>query len=155
MIRMSLKSSFFDRAAVLRATDRATRQVLSQFGAFTRTRAQSSILRHTVRKGFGARSKASGRAGISPPGQPPYNHTGLLARFIWFAYDDGRKSVVIGPQPVQTRSGEKGALPLLEYGGRATRRGKPALYRARPFMRPAFNAELPGLPQMWRDKIRG
>jgi hypothetical protein len=141
MIGMVTKAMFFDTKAVTGAVDRATRKVLSKFGAFVRTGA-----RHSIRK----------RKAISEPGQPPSSHVGLLRRLIYFGYDAGRKSVVIGPTPLH---GEAEAPPLLEYGGKARRRGRKGklvtgTYRARPFMGPAFERERPKLLAMWADSVR-
>ncbi len=137
----AMKGMFFDRAKVQSAINVATRRVLSRFGAFVRQRARTSIRK---------------RKGISPPGQPPYSHVGTLRSGILFGYDMGRQSVVIGP--VALRSG--GVIPkALEYGGTSfvrSRRGatERATVQARPFMRPALAAELPGLPAMWRNSVR-
>lgn len=135
------KEGFFDRAKVLRSVDAATRKVLSRFGAFVRTRSRTSIRK---------------RKGISPPGGPPYSHVGTLRDLIFFSYDEARRSVVIGPTLSRRPTG---APENLEYGGEADipqRRGKPARakIRPRPFMGPAFEAEKPGLPAMWRDSVR-
>ena len=105
------KSSFFDREAVLKKVDSATRQVLSRAGAFIRTRAKSSIRK---------RKKAA------PPGQPPSSHTGVLKNLIFFAYDSASKSVVIGPAKSNQRNAfaiESGGSVLsipgvLEFGGK-------------------------------------
>lgn len=136
------KAGFFDRGPVLAAVDRATRKVLSRFGAFVRTRAKSSIRK---------------RKAISKPGSPPSSHAGLLKKFIFFAYDLDRKSVVIGPVKLE-KPVSPTALPALEYGGPSVRERKGKreriTVRARPFMGPAFAKELPGLPAMWRDSIR-
>jgi len=141
MIGMDIKAMFFDRKAVMSAVDRGARKVLSRFGAFVRTGAKSSIRK---------------RKATSQPGQPPSSHVGTLKRLIYFGYDPGRKSVVIGP--VQFDGRAEGA-EALEYGGRArirTRKGKKvtATYRARPFMGPAFEAEKPKLPAMWAGSIK-
>ncbi len=144
MIGMNLdkaKSMFFDRKAVVGAVDRATRRVLSKFGAFVRTTA-----RHSIRK----------RKGASPPGTPPHGHVGLLKRLIFFGYDTTRKSVVIGPAPLRA---SVEAPPLLEYGGRARRkdrRGKSvmATYKSRPFMGPALAKEKPKLGACWANSVR-
>lgn len=142
MIGLRVKQSFFDTKKVRRATDRATRRVLSRFGAFVRRTARSSIRR---------------RKRISRPGEPPSSRTGLLKRFIFFGYDTRARSVVIGPARL-TRKGRGEAPSLLEYGGRTTlkRRGRRrrARYAARPFMGPAFEKEKPQLPAMWRGSVR-
>jgi hypothetical protein len=144
MIGLTLKQAkagFFDRAAVLSATSIAERKVLSRFGAFVRQRAKTSI---------------RPRKDSSAPGSPPSSHVGLLRQHLYFAWDRDRRSVVIGP--VRLNKGQGDAPMLLEYGGTATRsrwgRSYLAHYRARPFMRPAFDAELPRLPPQWRNSIR-
>ena len=85
MIGMKLqqaKGLFFDRASVMSAADRATRRVLSKFGAYVRQTARTSIRK---------------RKSISQPGQPPSSHTGLLKRNIFFVFSPDTQSVVIGP----------------------------------------------------------
>lgn len=140
MTFQAAKGSFFDRAKVKRSVDAGTRRVLSKFGAFVRQRAKTSIRK---------------KKGTSPPGLPPHSHVGLLRKFILFAYDADRKSVVIGPTLIREGSI---APRLLEHGGETTlptRRGpKRARYRPRPFMKPAFAAEQPKLPALWRDSVR-
>ena len=141
MISMKFKQMFFTSKAVLSATDRATRRVLSRFGAYVRRAAKSSIRK---------------RKAISSAGSPPSSHTGLLKRFILFGYDPSKRSVVIGP--VRLTHGNRGEAPsLLEYGGAATLKArgkrKRARFRARPYMGPAMEKEKPKLPQMWRDSV--
>jgi len=148
-MRMDIKRTFFDRKAVSSAVDRTTRRVLSRFGAYVRRGAKSSIRK---------------RKKISEPGRPPSSHTGLLKKFIFFAYDRDRRSVVIGPVALNQKGGD--APEALEYGGRSRvtyralkrgnrkRRERVIRVKARPYMRPAMDAELPKLPAMWRDSIR-
>ena len=137
---------FFDRKAVKNAVDRGKRKVLSKFGAFVRQRAKTSIRK---------------RKRTSAPGQPPSSHTGLLKKFIFFAYDRERDSVVIGPERLNQKTGD--APPALEHGGRSrvtsgSRRGKRMVrtvtIRQRPYMGPAFEKEKEGLPKLWKDSIR-
>ena len=126
---MRVKLLFFDSPRVRRAMDTATRQALGRAGAFIRRRAKSSIRR---------------RKGISQPGQPPHSHAGHLRRLIFFG-------------PVPFKQGE--APRLLEFGGTVTRRTRRRrrrmTYRKHPFMGPALAAELPQLPQRWRNSVRG
>lgn len=156
------KTQFFDRAVTSRV-DPAKRKVLSKFGAFTATRAKRSIRQ---------------RKKTSPPGKPPHSHTGLLRRFIFFAYEPNRESVVIGPALLNRRKNGR-ALELLEYGGEVKgnaevaitektrdKRGRSSVnrrrikvdrrvYQPRPFMGPAFEAEkAASLPDIWKDSIR-
>lgn len=133
------KSNFFDRDKVIRAMNATTRKFLSRFGAAVRQTA-----RHSIRKG---------RRGSSKPGRPPYSHIGLLRTGIFFAYDRDRQSVVIGPALIRPNS----SVPrVLEYGGYGRRLGKNkklvrAYWRARPYMRPAFAAELKQVAKHWRN----
>lgn len=142
MIDFRIKSMFFDRVKVASAVDRATRKVLSKFGAFVRQTAKGSIRK---------------RKCISRPGQPPSSHVGTLKRLILFGYDPAKKSVVIGPVPLHSGTAE--APPLLEYGGRTRgkdRKGKKVAqtYRARPFMGPALKKEAPKLSAMWGNSVK-
>lgn len=125
------QSQFFDRKSVLSRVDKAKARLLSRFGAYVRQRARSSIRK---------------RRKISAPGQPPSSHEGSLRKFLYFAYEPGRDSVVIGPALLRSADGR--APALLEYGGATTVRGsgtgRRLRYRPRPFMRPAFAAEIRG-----------
>ncbi len=138
-------SMFFDKAPVLRAVDRAERQVLSKAGAFIRRRAKS-----LVRK----------RKRVSRPGEPPSSHAGHLRRLIFFGYDRAASSVVIGPLLFRSAGGP--TVPeLLEFGGVVTRerkkgrrRRRTMRYRSRPFMGPAMEAEAPNFPSLFKDSVR-
>ena len=121
---------FFDRAAVINAVDAGTRRALSKFGAFTRTRAKSSIRK---------------RKRISKPNNPPSSHSGHLKKLIYFGYDQNKRSVVVGPLPYH-----KGAAHVIEYGGVSNG----ALYRPRPFMRPAFAIELKNAEKYFKDVVK-
>ena len=139
------KSMFFDSKAVMSRVDKATRKVLSRFGAFVRTAARSSIRK---------------RKRPSAPGSPPSSHTGLLKKFIYFGFDVAAQSVVIGPTRLNEKAGD--APAALEEGGRSTvvqhRRGRQRRrtinVAARPFMGPAFQQEKPKLPDMWRASVK-
>lgn len=134
------KKLFFDKSAVADPAAKARDRLLSKFGAFVRQRSRTSIRK---------------RKGTSRPGSPPFSHEGSLRRLILFARDPARASVVVGPVPFA-----KGEAPqLLEYGGTVVRRlksGKTVThhYRPRPFMRPAFLAELGRLPKSLKDMIK-
>ena len=142
MIGFNTQQLFFDKKAVRSRVDVTTRRVLSRFGAYVRRTARSSIRR---------------RKKVSPPGQPPSSHTGLIRRFIWFGYEPTSRSVVIGPVRL-SQKGRGEAPELLEHGGATTllRHGKRvrAHFRGRPFMGPAFTKEQPKLPALWRDSVR-
>lgn len=156
------KAGFFDRAAVVNAVDKATLRIFKEFGRLVRKTAQKSLK-------YGDKP--------SPPGSPPTAHrsntvtrksksTGktrrrsvsFLREYLFFAYDQTAKSVVIGPARLNNTVSAD-APAALEYGGTSavTERGgktKRVRIRERPFMRPAAAAELPKLPPMWRDSVR-
>ena len=138
---VATQQGFFDRPKVQKAVDAATKRVLSRFGAFVRQRAKTSIRQRTK---------------VSSPGQPPASHLGLIKKFILFAYDQQRRSVVVGPTLLN--KGDGTAPRLLEHGGAGVRqrgkRMKQVHYRPRPFMQPAFQAELPGLSRLWANAVR-
>ncbi len=132
------KKMFFDRAKIKKKVDARTRKVLSKFGAFVRQTARKSIRK---------------RKGTSKPGRPPFSHTGVLKRFIYFGYDKDRRSVVIGPV---IAAGKRGKAPsTLEHGGKVTLPfGNKAEIAPRPFMAPAFEKELKQVPKLWADSIK-
>jgi hypothetical protein len=141
MIDWKIKEMFFDSKAVASAVDAGVRRVLSKFGAFVRQTARSSIRKR----------KAAGK-----PGSPPSSHVGTLKRLIFFGYDTAARSVVIGPAPFRS---VVEAPPLLEYGGTASRKDRRGRrhsvnYKARPFMGPALEKELPKLPPMWVGSVK-
>lgn len=141
------KEGFFDRAGVINQIDATTRKFLTKFGAFTRTRARSSLRT---------------RKGISAPGERPNAHKGgKLKRGILFSFDRATKSVTIGPTRWDAaRLTDPPAPELLELGGERIiarpRIGRPAkhVYRPRPFMRPAFEAELENKQDTWAKAAR-
>lgn len=132
------KGNFFDRSAVTRRVDVATRRVLSKFGAFVRRRARSSIRK---------------RKRVSRPGEAPTSQTGLLRNWILFSYEPASNSVVIGPAALREKQGN--APEVLEHGGSiVTSKGGRISIQPRPYMGPALEKELPGLPRMWQDSVR-
>jgi hypothetical protein len=148
------KANFFDRAKVQKAADAGLRRGISRVLAYVRTTAISSILRHVIRRGFGVHSKVSNREGISPPGQPPYSHSGELAKFIFFAWDQAAKGGVAGAASLN----KPGNIGALEHSGTSVvvdklGRQKPAQFQARPFMHPALDAEIHRLPESLTDCI--
>ena len=151
------KGNFFDREKVQRAVDAGTKRVLSRFGAFVRQRAKTSIRK---------------RKTISPPGGPPHSQGGQLRNGILFSYDPAGKSVVIGPVLLNGSRTSPTVPELHEFGGTVPGNGREVwftnavgrdakgkfvsngrklvrldgalVYPARPFMRPAFRAEIKG-----------
>jgi hypothetical protein len=147
MLRMKNVSldMFFDTDRVKKSADAATRKVLSKAGSFIRTTAK-----HSIRQ----------RKKPSAPGQPPSSHSGLLKRFIFFGYDEARKTVVVGPMRLNQKIGA--APEALEHGGeseiveglRGKRRKRKVRVRARPFMGPAMEQEIPKFPSLWANSVK-
>ncbi len=169
-----VKELFFDRKAVLDSLTKAERRVLPKFGAFVMTKARQSIRkarqkqigeltreeRRRYRIAQAIAKKEGGRKPKRPlapskPGEPPRNRTGLLKRMIFFSYDSGRRSVVVGPEAFKPNRAD-----VLEYGGVTVwtaggpSQGKAINVAARPFMGPALVKEQPKLPAMWRDALK-
>ncbi|NUQ49920.1 MAG: hypothetical protein HUU27_08385 [Phycisphaerae bacterium] len=145
MIDMRIKLLFFDRQTVVRAVDKAKRVALSKAGAFIRTRAK-----HSIRT----------RKGSAPPGKPPHSHTGLLKRFIFFGYDPGTESVVVGPARINRTTDaphtlEFGGTTAIESGRKGKFRKRKVRIAPRPFMGPALEKERPNLPKTWANSVRG
>lgn len=150
---------FFDKPAVMSAVDRASRRVLSKFGAFVRRTARQSI-RKPRRKPVGEltdserlRYKKTGYRPFAPskPGEPPRNQTGKLRDNILFWYDRHEHSVTIGASAFNSKD-----IPgVLEHGG-STRLpgGRVVNIEARPFIGPAYDKEEPKLESLWRDSVR-
>lgn len=166
------KRGFFDRHAVMDALGRARAKVLSKFGAYVWKRAKTSLRYREASSAPGSPPSAhktiSREKRSRETGQVKRQLVSPLREFIFFSYDRDRESVVIGPALLGGHAGAA-ALAALEYGGqttvlervpgsgpnaRTTRRQKRVTIAARPFMGPAFEAELPQLPQMWRDSVK-
>lgn len=153
-----MKGGFFDRQRVISSMNAATLRALKRFGALVRRRAQKSL---------------QVKPGASPPGAPPHVHKSLgitktskstgrvrnqsvspLREFLFFAYDAGSNSVVIGPaklnKAANLRALEEGGVSLIE------RRGKRQSIEiaARPFMGPAFREELPKAARLWQNAMK-
>lgn len=176
MIRLSLKAAkegFFDRKAVMNGVDRATRKVFSKFGAFVRTRSKTSIRK---RKG----SAPPGKPPYSHKGQlkrliffafDKDRQSVVIGPTLidrptgapeTLEHGDTVRLTVSEPIRKSTRPttpAQRAAYRRLIQERRITpptRRKvtKQVTYKPRPYMQPAFDAELPGLPALWKDSIR-
>jgi hypothetical protein len=136
-----VKRMFFDPVEVMRKAKDAEKIRLSRIGSYVRQAAKNSIKRSSVKKP------------TSPPGSPPFSHVGLLKSGILFGYDPNAMSVVVGPTLLNGRGGGD-VLEMLEYGGTTKRRGKPAHYRARPFMGPAMENSAAKIESFWKDSVK-
>lgn len=145
-----VKKAFFDRKAVTDVVDKELKKELSGFGARVWKRSKTSLK-------YGKQSSA--------PGQIPIIHattaytkvrrnkkTGKVSRqaasplreLTFFYYDAPRKSVIIGPVPKSSRGPR--VLKAVEYGD--------AKHAARPWVRPAFQAELPSAKKGFKSLIK-
>ena len=140
------KKLFFDKPAVTKAVNKAEMKVLAKQGAYLRTAA-----RHLIKSApYGVHAKA---------GNPPKSHTGLLKRFILFAFNPDNSSVIVGP----TKLSKKGDAPhTLEHGGYARvplsspggkTEWKGVHLKPRPFMGPALEASQPKLAEFWKNAV--
>ena len=102
-----VKGAFFDSKRVEDSVSKVERANLSKAGAFIR---RSAIF--SIRSGKGS----------SKPGQPPKSHSGILKRFLYFAFDSSSRSVVVGPaltnQTIANQRAIGNTIPgVLESGG--------------------------------------
>ena len=156
--------SFFDSDKVLRAAEKGTLRGLSKCGAFVRTEAKNSLK-------YGEKS--------ATPGTPPKVKRGRLTRttkkkdgttairsvsplkeLIYFAYDAGSKSVVVGPADFRSRASTRYRVPtVLEQGGTVSDRapsGQPRqrTYGGNPFMAPALGRVQSKFPDLFTGLLR-
>lgn len=96
--------------------------------------------------------------GTAKPGQPPLSHEGDLKTLMFFAFDSGSNTEVIGPALKPGSSGE--TIPnLLEFGGERKQTFKSGnsrqiRYHAFPFMAPALKQASSQLPSHWANSVR-
>lgn len=170
---MAKRFTFFDDKSVRRALDRGTRKALSKFGAYVRRRAKSSIrkrkktsepgqppsshtgkLRKYIYFGYD-RTRRSVVIGALPfsssRAQETLEHGGRARRAVKTFRVGGRgplKSIDV-PHPERW-----GRLHTPYQAARATRiynSGLTAIYRPRPYMRPAFQKEMSALSTEMKD----
>lgn len=153
------KGWFFDREVVMKAVDRATADALRKAGSLIRMNARRSM------------KKAGKDDPPAPPGSPPRARTGLLKKFVFYAYDQESKSVIVGPAFLSGGRRNPTVPEILEYGGhqvvrrisrkRAFEDGrrvrKPTVverrvkYEPRPYMTPSLEKIKPKMPELWKD----
>lgn len=149
-----IKKLFFDRAAVVNSADKAAVKELSRFGAHVRRRVKSSIKAAPKREKTARKRGLIGEAGhyVSSPGDPPLSHVGGIKDNVYFGYDPSARSVVIGPVVFKGRA--RGARALEQGGDSEDSRGRIISVRARPYMKPAFLAELPKVPAQFKGSVK-
>lgn len=163
---------FFDRAAVSDAIDAGARRALSKFGAFTRRTARSSIRKRKKASKPGA--PPSSHTGVLKRflffGYDPAAKSVVIGPVL-AGNKTGAPETLEYSGPVTIReavsdpirraksAAQARAYKKLVREGRVT--AKPRQYRtktifveARPYMDPAFKAELPKAPQLFKDAIK-
>lgn len=144
-LNFDAKKFFFDKKAVLDQFGRDSKKTLaalSRVGAFLRRRAKSSM------RSGGKKSKTS------EPGQPPRVHQGDLKNRLYFVFDSGSRSLVVGPEKYGSASAGLmefgGAGPVVSHGKTSTRTFAP-----HPFMGPALDAEIAAgtIPAQWAASV--
>ena len=162
-----VKGLSFKSEVVKQALDKVEYHALRLFGADVRSDARKYLER-----------------GHSPWGVAPNSKkgSGLLRAGVLYGFDQASRSVVVGPQLLSGRGVGRGPYPgltvpeLLEEGGTVRMRsqnirsiiqlhvgevdwapprwGRPARYRAMPYMGPAFENRLARLDKYWADSIK-
>lgn len=188
---------FFDRDRVRAMIGAANEKYLGMAGFRVRGEARKSIkkkgkARAATAQEASARAKTAAgkqraeerwqrevrKTPSSAPGTPPHTHTGFLRDDIVYAYDPGRRSVVIGTyrskwlgrlhehggtRPRFRMVDKKTGKTILVYTGRIGAGwnrwmnkvgakavpASPAKYPARPYMAPALKKVEPKLPALW------
>jgi hypothetical protein len=160
-------SMFFDRQGVLAAVDKARLKVLRWQGGTVRKIARTSIKRMGKARPRPRRWDAQVRwwqevlnTPASPPGSPPYTHTGFLREDIAFGYDKATRSTVVGPWMSNWlgRLHEFGLAKRVLLTRHPVRRGQPRRYALkrypkRSYMHPALDTAMESLPRSWEGAI--
>lgn len=164
------KRFFFDRETVTSRLSKAKLRVFNRVGGLTRRISRNSI-RPASRRGLkriaelrGKLRNARGKyraellrelrqvsaATHSRPGKPPKSITKRLKDGIFYAYDSGKESVVIGPVKLNKSSG---AQETLEFGGQAQIGPNRVEIEPRPYMGPAGDKVAPQIAGFFRDSL--
>lgn len=107
MIQMKVQSGFRP-GAVLKAAERGGNKALKRAAAYVRGVAKRKVKRRKHKS--------------SPPGQPPYAHSGVFKASILYAVNPGNLSAYVGPQRLvshRTNFQGKPVPHILEFGGDA------------------------------------
>lgn len=140
--------------------DNATFRAHSKFGAYVM---------------YTARRSMKSNSGTSTPGSPPYAHNDEPIKSNprgRVKFDPSIDNVIIGPEKLWNKEAPD-QLKALEYGGpsliikklqmgpgriqqpRQTPLLVPIFVRKRPFMKPAFEKELPRASYLWKNSLVG
>ena len=156
------KSQFFDRP-INAHWDKVAQKGLSRWAALARQVARRSLrkarrkrvseLTPDERQRFRISQAIAKKKGLaapkrpfapSNPGEPPRMRSGLIKKFLFFAYDRAERSAIIGPAEIERPTG---APRVLEEGGSVQVRGGRVRIAKRPYMKPVFDDLAPRLPR--------
>jgi hypothetical protein len=155
-----IRGAFFNPSLITSAMDKGKVRALSRCGAVVRMAAQGSLK-------YGKKPSAPGR----PPrvirlrtftrsttnkktGVTKTRATSPLRELLFFAYDAGSESVVVGPAEFRARKSKYAVPRVLEKGGKAPARregGRAITIRPRPFMDPALKKKAPQFPGFFKN----
>lgn len=179
-VNFNFRLDFFDSEKVIRAVKKSERANLSKAGAFVRTTARRSMrlqrkkrpsdLGPEDRRAYEARAARARANGeplpylgrmSAPPGKPPGMKAGHLRDYLFFAWDQSTRSVVVGPMRLRQRSPVAGIMSIpevLEKGGTSwagtLEKPRKIVVAARPYMQPALLKEMPKFPDLWRNSVK-
>lgn len=170
-VRINMRLSFFDKPEVMRRVEEKRRKGMVRAGALVMTIARRSMKKarrkrwdeltprekklygHVVRGVLRKNPKVKLPYKSAEPGQPPKYRTKLLRDRTFFAYDEQKDDVVIGPEwggGSETRNADllenSGSRVLTGFGG------KPVLmhFKGNPFMQPALMAAKSKVPALFK-----
>ena len=173
---------FLTTAKVQKLLGKARAKALNYQGGLVRKIARQSIRKKGKARAEPKSEKAKARwkrevmrTPASPPGTPPFTHTGFLRQDIQYALMPGTRTVVVGPYrtPWLNQLHEFGGeMPMVQYRGATGRafwyragarqrrhwtptgKRKQFRYPARPYMHPALSKVMQRLPRAWEAAIR-
>lgn len=115
--------AFFDSEGVVRRLSAGERRLFTRYGGAVRT-----VARRSMRPG-------GKKYATAEPGEPPRTHEGAIRRLLFFAYEPGGHTVVIGPALFRAKSKAGGGMTvpeLLERGGTVPANGRVVTARRKP-----------------------
>ena len=145
-IMIRVRRDFAETARVLATFDAQARKALYNQAGYIRKTARNSM-------------KPGKPNRPSMPGRPPHYITRLMKDFLFFSWDPGTKSMVVGPAGFRNSNTPR----VLEEGGTSdkttVRRGTSWIkgtvqIKARPYMLPAFKNSQEKLSDFWSKSIK-
>lgn len=134
------KKLWFDEKRVQRMMTRKERKALNRYGGIVRKHAQFSM------KSRKKKSKA---------GEPPSAHVKTLKRLLFYSYDPGTKSTVVGPVLLERTQNQRVPRTHEEGGVITVKNEKHQIevlnYPPRPYMLPAHQKHVGKIAQWYAE----